>query len=82
MRHPLLPLGKGSVVGSYKHSAATPINHQFRGDKGRVGVCLFKAKVNWLHCSPGLPFIAAAGQENAVLRQRFSMAATEHDHHP
>lgn len=80
MRHPLFPLGKGPVVSSHKHSAETPITHQFRGNKGRVGVCL-KAKVNWLHCSPGSPFIAAAGQENAVLWQRFSMAATDPDHH-
>ena len=40
MRHPLFPLGKGPVVSSHKHSAETPITHQFRGNKGRVGVCL------------------------------------------
>ena len=58
MRHPLFPLSKGSVVDSHKHSAETLINHQFRGNKGRVGVCLLKPRLTGCIavqvCSPSL----------------------------
>ena len=82
MHKPCLPLAKAAVMDLQDHGGTIAGEHQFGERKRPGGILRLDAQIDGAHGCPGFSPVLAAGDEDAVGRERFGVPAAEHHGYP